>query len=446
MCGETGNATPFSSPDPVFSPQRAVACACYLSDQFRFLNAEYFGTFRAVQPFNRFPLATASSDSDQRKLKIDVLLNHFRTGLVRGFITFFFSKKGVHFSYTPMFSVDRRAAAAAAALIFAATASLGAATDENAETAGTGKADAAFDKTLGQLIGEPGGPPGAIAVVQRGHHPVKVFRKGVADQKTGARILVPDRFRIGSVGKAFNGAVALQLVAQGKLSLSDTIGQRLPTLPPAWHNVTLGQLLNHTSGLPNFTKDPGWQRAAQEGEYLSPMDLIGLVSAQPLAFPPGSSYAYSNTDNIVVGLFAEMATGLSYDLLLYQLVFDPLRLRHTVMSLGFSMQGPFVHGYDNNATGERDDISEALNMSEVWAAGAQISSLFDLNRFIRATPEASCLAARRGPLRPTSCPAGSPSRKDPARTRRGWPSSSTTLGAGPSTGTRATSPATRPSP
>ena len=277
-----------------------------------------------------------------------------------------------------MFSVARRAAAAAAALALAATASLG------AETGGeTGKADAAFDKTLGQLIREPGGPPGAIAVVQRGHH-VKVFRKGVADQKTGAPIHVGDRWRIGSVGKAFNGAVALQLVAQGKLSLSDTIGQRLPALPFAWHNVTLGQLLNHTSGLPNFTNAPGWQRAAQEGEYLSPMDLIGLVSAQPLAFPPGSSYAYSNTDNIVVALFAEMATGLSYDLLLYQLVFDPLHLRRTVMPLGFSMLQPFVHGYDNNATGERDDISEALNMSAVWAAGALISSLFDSNRFIRA--------------------------------------------------------------
>jgi D-alanyl-D-alanine carboxypeptidase len=337
-----------------------------------------------VQPFNRFPLATTSSDSEQRKLKIDLLLNHFRTGLVRGFINFFFRKKGVRFSYTPMFSVDRRAAAAAAVLIFAATALLGAATGENAETGGTGEADAAFDKTLGQLIAEPGGPPGAIAVVQRGHQPVKVFRKGVADQKTGVPIRVPDRWRIGSVSKAFNGAVALRLVAQGKLSLSDTIGQRLPTLPPAWHNVTLGQLLNHTSGLPNFTEEDGWQRAAREGEYLSSMDLIDLVSANTLVFPPGSNYAYSNTDNIVVALFAEMATGLPYDILLYQLVFDPLRLRHTVMPLGFSMQGPFVHGYDNNATGERPDISEALNMSSVWAAGALMSSLFDLNRFIRA--------------------------------------------------------------
>jgi D-alanyl-D-alanine carboxypeptidase len=220
-------------------------------------------------------------------------------------------------------------------------------------------------------------------VVQRGNH-IKVFRKGVADQKTGAPIDVGDSWRIGSVSKAFNGAVALQLVAQGKLSLSDTIGQQLPALPPAWHNVTLGQLLNHTSGLPNFTKDPGWQRAVQEGEYLSPMDLIGLVSAQPLAFPPGSSYAYSNTDNIVVALFAEMATGLPYDILLYQLVFDPLHLRRTVMPLGFSMLEPFVHGYDNNATGERDDISEALNMSTVCASGALISSPLDSNRFIRA--------------------------------------------------------------
>jgi hypothetical protein len=74
------------------------------------------------------------------------------------FNTFFFSKKGVYFSYTPMFSVDRRAAAAAAALVLAATASLGAATGANVETGGTGKADAAFDKTLGQLIREPGGP------------------------------------------------------------------------------------------------------------------------------------------------------------------------------------------------------------------------------------------------------------------------------------------------
>ena len=212
--------------------------------RFRFLNAEQFGTILAVQPFNRVPLATASSDSDQRKLKIDVLLNHFRTGLVCGFIPFFFSKKG----------------AAVAALIFAASASLGVATGENAETGGTGKADAAFDKTLGQLIREPGGPPGAIAVVQRGHD-VKVFRKGVVDQKTGAPIRVPDRWRIGSVSKAFNGAVALQLVAQGKLSLSDTIGQRLPTLPPAWHNVTLGQLLNHTSALPIH----GGRRLAEGG-------------------------------------------------------------------------------------------------------------------------------------------------------------------------------------
>ena len=72
---------------------------------------------------------------------------------------------------------------------------------------------------------------------------------------------------------------------------------------------------------------------------LSPMDLIGLVSTQPLAFPPGLNYASSNTDNTVVALFAEMATGLSYELLLYQLVFDPLHLRRTSCRLGSACKG-----------------------------------------------------------------------------------------------------------
>ena len=148
----------------------------------------------------------------------------------------------------------------------------------------------------------------------------------------------------------------------------------------------------------------------------------------------------------MVGLFAEMATGLSYDVLLYQLVFDPLRLRRTVMSHGFSMQGPFVHGYDNNATGERPDISEALNMSEVWAAGAQISSVFDLNRFIRAYTGGKLFGGATRAAQTNFVPGGESEPKGPGENERGWPSSRTTLGAGPSTGTRATSPATRPSP
>ena len=135
---------------------------------------------------------------------------------------------------------------------FAATASLGAATGANAETVGTGKADAAFDKTLGQLIREPGGPLGAIAVVQRGHD-VKVFRKGVADQRQRRPSASPTGGGSGASARRSTAPWRCGLLLRKAVALGHDRSTAADTAF-AWHNVTLGQLLNHTSGLPNFTK------------------------------------------------------------------------------------------------------------------------------------------------------------------------------------------------
>jgi D-alanyl-D-alanine carboxypeptidase len=105
-----------------------------------------------------------------------------------------------------------------------------------------------------------GGPPGVIAVIQRGQHR-EVHTFGVANVRTGRPMRIHDRMRIASAAKAFSGAVALSLVSEGKLSLHDTIGERLPESPEAWSEVTLRQLLNHTSGIPDFSLDPDFQEA-----------------------------------------------------------------------------------------------------------------------------------------------------------------------------------------
>jgi D-alanyl-D-alanine carboxypeptidase len=199
----------------------------------------------------------------------------------------------------------------------------------------------------------------------------------------------------------------LQLVAQGRLSLDDTIASRLPGLPAAWGNVTLRQALQHVSGLPDYSQSPAFQRAFQADPKAPamPATLISYVADQPLDFPPESAYHYSNTDNIVVALFAEAATGLSYERVLEQLVLDPLKLRATTMPLGYRMASPFVHGYSNNSRGSRDDVSEVINMSLVWAAGGIESVPLDLTRFVRAygggklvggTTRAAQLQFRRG--------------------------------------------------
>lgn len=72
---------------------------------------------------------------------------------------------------------------------------------------------------------------------------------------------IDDRMRIASASKAFSGAAALSLVSKGALSLNDTIGERLPDQPKAWSEVTLRQLLNHTSGLPDFTQSQRFRDA-----------------------------------------------------------------------------------------------------------------------------------------------------------------------------------------
>jgi D-alanyl-D-alanine carboxypeptidase len=111
---------------------------------------------------------------------------------------------------------------------------------------------AALDGALRSLVARHGGPPGVIAIVQRGQHR-EVHAFGVRNIETGQPMRPNDRTRVASAAKAFSGGVALSLVSKGQLSLGDTIGERLPELPDAWSEVTLRQLLNHTSGIPDFS-------------------------------------------------------------------------------------------------------------------------------------------------------------------------------------------------
>ena len=244
---------------------------------------------------------------------------------------------------------------------------------------------AAVQRGLERLVASPGGPPGAIATLYRDGR-MTVLRAGRADIKRKAAPRPTDHMRIASVAKAFSGAVALNLVRAGKLGLDDTIAQRLPGMPPAWAAVTLREMLNHTSGLPDYTQSKAFAEQASKDPrgYVAPHTLIDWVRADPLEFSPGSQYEYSNTDNIVVGLIAEAVTGASYGDLLDQIVFGPAGLRRTSFPSEAALPTPFIHGY-LVAPGEKpEDASTLLSPSGAWASGAVVSTPRDLNSFIRS--------------------------------------------------------------
>ncbi|MFE1289048.1 serine hydrolase domain-containing protein [Streptomyces sp. NPDC058751] len=249
---------------------------------------------------------------------------------------------------------------------------------------GSADRDRALRKQLEELVRSPGGPPGVIAVLRR-EGDSRVVRAGTADLDSGRPIETDDHTRIASTAKAFSGAVALSLVDRRALSLDDTIGRRLPSLPRQWHAVTLRQLLNHTSGLPDYSQAPEFVSIlmADPHHRFDSRRLLDFVADRPLLFPPGSRYQYSNSDNIAVALMAEAVTGRPYEQLLRALVYRPLDLRDTSLPQGYEMPEPYMHGYDVTPPDPPEDVSEALGASGVWASGGIVSTPADLTRFIR---------------------------------------------------------------
>lgn len=250
-------------------------------------------------------------------------------------------------------------------------------------SAATTNAD--VQRGLERLVAAPGGPPGAIATLYRGGK-LTVLRAGQADVRKKAAPRATDHMRIASVAKAFSGAVALNLVRAGKLGLDDSIGQRLSGMPAAWSAVTVRQMLNHTSGLPDYTQSNGFVEQAQKKPhgYVSPQTIVSWVAKDPLEFTPGSKYEYSNTDNIVVGLIAEAVTGGSYTQALEEIVFGPTGLRQTSLPTKAALPNPYIHGYQV-APGEKPaDVSTALSPSGAWASGGIVSTPANLNTFIRS--------------------------------------------------------------
>ncbi len=270
---------------------------------------------------------------------------------------------------------SRVAVIALAALVALATAQTAAAQPDT---------QAKLLRQLNALVAADLGPPGAVVTLRRGAR-TTVFTSGVSDLATGRKPRATDHMRIASMAKAFSGAVVFRLVAKGRLRLNSTIGNVLPGLPRAWRRVSVRRMLNHTSGLPDYTKSDGFieQFQTDPGAYVSPEKVIDWVRRDPLVFRPGSRYEYSNTDNIVIGLMAQRVTGRPYGSLLRRFVFRPLNLRETSFPARVGLPRPFLHGYQTEPGSPPDDVSTLLNPSGAWASGAIVSTPLEVNRFIR---------------------------------------------------------------
>ncbi|WP_043784993.1 serine hydrolase domain-containing protein [Amycolatopsis rifamycinica] len=240
---------------------------------------------------------------------------------------------------------------------------------------------AVLQKELDGLVGPF---PAALASVSRGGRTESLV---AGSARLGGRVPVPvdGRVRAGSNTKTFTAVVVLQLVAEGKVALDAPIERYLPGLVPGGRAITVRQLLQHTSGLPNYTEYLGLEDFAKlRHRYFQPHDLLAAALAHPAKFAPGTKWEYSNTNYVLAGLLIERVTGRPVAEQITSRVIGKADLRNTYWpAVGDeTIRGPHPQGYAR-AGDAVIDVTE-LDPSWGWAAGQLISTPGDLAKFARA--------------------------------------------------------------
>ena len=263
----------------------------------------------------------------------------------------------------------------------------------------------AVQHSLDALVSEDG-LPAALASIQDRNGNSHNYTAGVGDLTTGSEVPPNGQIRIGSNTKTFTAVVVLQLVAEGKIELDTPIETYLPGLVRGdgidGHNITIRQLLQHTSGLPNYSN-----YLEDEVRYYDPRELLDIALEHPADFAPGTSWKYSNTNYVLAGLLVQKVTGRPVAEEMNRRIFAPIGLRDTYFpSPGdMTIRGPHPKGYHRTAPDSPlSDVTE-MDPSWGWAAGQLISTTSDLNQFLHALLDGRLLPAAQLDQMRTTVPA-----------------------------------------
>lgn len=273
---------------------------------------------------------------------------------------------------------------AALILIFTTLASHAAASGHQvAEATRDGNSD------LGSLVSQAfsDDEPGGAVLVARGDEVLYRGAAGKRDVETGQGLSAQDLFRIASLTKQFTAVAILRLAERGLIDLQDDLREHLPEYPST-RPITIEMLLNHTSGIPDFSALPefDWPTQRRDG---SSEEILALFKDLPLEFEPGTGRAYSNSGYVLLGLIIERVTGVSYAEHMETEIFKPLGMDHTCAGRPRATLPPRASGHQVSDRG----ISRAEPASLTWpfAAGCMESTVDDLLSWNRALLDGSLL-------------------------------------------------------
>ncbi|MCF8259653.1 MAG: serine hydrolase [Melioribacteraceae bacterium] len=210
-------------------------------------------------------------------------------------------------------------------------------------------------------------------------------------QESGNNLITSDMiFGIGSVTKTYIATLIMQLEDEGILSINDSLTNWLPSYPNIESTITLKQLLKHKSGISDLIQNPLFFEVLNKNHLhvWSDEEIILKLVDKPL-FQPGTSYSYSNTNYILLGMILKKATGKSISVLLRERILVPLNLNHTFLAIEDSLKGNIAHGWlDVDGDSNLDDFTDFWQpnafYSALWTAGAMYSTAEEAAVFMNA--------------------------------------------------------------
>jgi D-alanyl-D-alanine carboxypeptidase len=243
-----------------------------------------------------------------------------------------------------------------------------------ARTSARDTVEARVDSLVAAFQQETYAPGVSVAVVRAGRDTLVYRGYGLADVENDVPATPETVYRIGSISKQFTAAAVLRLAEQNRLSLDDPIVRHLPNLPPAWSGIRIRQLLSHTGGIPNF--QVRWLHEGVSEEALTPDSVVGLVRNEPLDFPPGTQWRYSNIGYTVLGMLLEKMSEEPYRHYLQSALLRPLGLASTRYCDLTSLIRHRAEGYEQRDTSVVNAMHTSMTVP--FAAGGLCSTVGDM--------------------------------------------------------------------
>ncbi len=229
--------------------------------------------------------------------------------------------------------------------------------------------------------------PGATLLVARAGHILRARGYGLANVELRVPAVPATVFQSGSLGKQFTATAVMMLVQSQQLDLDDPLTRFFPDAPPAWHEVTIRELLSHTAGFGDYPESFDLRRDYTEEQ------LLELIEALPLAFAPGSDWTYSNLGYLILGIVIHRVTGEFYGNFLQQRIFAPLGMHSARIISESDIVANRAAGYRLVGTELKNQewVSPSVNTT---ADGSLYFSILDLARWDAALDSGRLLPQR----------------------------------------------------